>query len=149
MFTRAVMPTSPPATGTASAAMLSIRAALDFWKENGLQTFRDHAHSLVSQARRQLLELDDTGPLFTPDESDFVSMAAVELPRPDDWEGGYHGHPDPLQTELAERFQIEIPVGSFEGRRFIRVSSHLYNSEEDIARLMNALSAAKCLRETR
>lgn len=134
-------------TGTRDpAAVLSIPAAISFLSSQKLSTFRSHAHELVLQARRQLLEIDEIGPLCTPEESDFVSMVAVELPQPTDWKPGYHGHPDALQLELKQQHKIETPVGSWNGKRFLRVSAHLYNDADQIDRLTTAVKNAKHLR---
>ena len=62
---------------------------------------------------------------------------------PPGWKPGYHGAPDPLQVELRDRHQIEIPVGSWNGRRFLRVSAHLYTTQADMERLLAALSAVQ------
>lgn len=121
------------------APLLSIPAAIDFLNQIGLNTFRNHAHQLVSNARSQLLAINGITSFCTPNEDDFVSMAAVELPQPAGWEPGYHGHPDPLQVTLRETHGIETPVASWNGRRFLRVSCHLYNSAEHIDRLIAAV----------
>ena len=51
--------------------------------------------------------------------------------KPNEW--------DPLQRDLYERYRIEIPVMTWHGRRHIRVSCHLYNSQADVDRLVDAL----------
>jgi isopenicillin-N epimerase len=121
------------------AALLAIPAAIDFLQEVSTDTFRQHAHRLICDARQQLLALDGVGPLCTVRDEDFVSMCAVELPQPAGWKPGYHGHPDPLQVELRDGHGIEIPVASWNGRRFLRLSAHLYNSTADIDKLMTVL----------
>ena len=128
------------------ASLLSISEAIRFWDEIGLGTLREHSHTLVTNARRRLLEIRGTGPMCTPTEDDYITMAAVELPQPSGWEGGYHGHPDPLQVELRKDHGIQIPVASWDGRRFIRISAHLYNTQDDIDRLVDAVGSAKNLR---
>ncbi len=57
-------------------------------------------------------------------------MAHVPLPS---------GCPDDLQRRLWDRHGIEVPIVSFAEDRFIRVSCHLYNDEDDIERLVRAL----------
>ncbi|MCA9048254.1 MAG: aminotransferase class V-fold PLP-dependent enzyme, partial [Planctomycetaceae bacterium] len=104
------------------APLLSVSAALTFWKRVGLNTFRSHARQLAVSARDRLLQLPGTGPFCTPGRDDFVSMFAVELPQPADWRPGYHGHPDPLQADLRDRWNIEVPVASWNKRRYLRVS---------------------------
>ncbi|MCA9084750.1 MAG: aminotransferase class V-fold PLP-dependent enzyme [Planctomycetaceae bacterium] len=127
------------------AALLSIPAAIDFISSIGLKTFRSHAHALTCSAWEQLLELDGVHPLCTTSTEHFVSMVAVELPTPSNWKPGYHGHPDPLQIELRDQHGIEIPVGSWNRRRFLRVSAHLYNDTEDIRKLVTALKESQHL----
>lgn len=127
------------------AAVLSIPAAIEFLQQIGLQTFRDHAHGLICQARRSLLEVEGCGPLCTASEEDVVSMCAIELPQPDDWKPGYHGHPDPLQLELRDEHGIETPVASWNGHRFLRMSAHLYNSADQFEKLVAAVKGAKHL----
>lgn len=128
------------------AAMLSVSAAITFMERIGLATFRKHAHSLIRQARSDLLNLEGTGPLCTTGDEDFVCMCAVELPQPANWTSGYHGHPDPLQLELRDQHGIEIPVGAWNGHRFIRLSAHLYNTSQHMTQLLEALGQSQHLR---
>ena len=127
------------------AALLAISAAVEFFSPSRLALFRSHAHRLVSHARRELLKVPGTGIWSTASETDFVSMCGVELPRPSDWKPGYHGQPDALQRELRDRHGIEIPVASWSGRRFLRLSAHLYNTDEEISRFLAAIRSAESL----
>ena len=128
------------------ASVLSIPSAISFLRRHRLRTFRNHARSLACYARQQLLNINGVGPFCTKDETDFVSMCAVELPQPENWKPGYHGHPDPLQVELRNNYGIEVPVGSWNGHRFLRVSAHLYNSTNHVDRLIEALNRSENLR---
>ncbi len=121
------------------APLLAMGDAAKFFTSERLEQFRKHAHGLVSYARRELLQMPGVSTFCTPTESDFVSMAAVELPQPPGWKPGYHGSPDPLQLKLRDEHQIEVPVGSWSGRRFLRVSAHLYTTRADIDRLLTVL----------
>src|SRR5690606_27273758 len=112
-----------------------------FFDASRLQAYRRHAHQLVCEARRGVLQLPGTGVFCTPLETDFVSMCGIELPQPPGWKPGYHGHPDPLQIRLRDHYGIEVPVGSWSGHRFLRVSAHLYNTAADIRRLVEAVTA--------
>ena len=121
------------------APLLAMADAVKFFTSERLEQFRRYAHELVSYARAELLKMPGVGKFCSPEESDFVSMAAVELPKPSGWKPGYHGSPDPLQIELRDRHRIEVPVGSWNGHRFMRVSAHLYTTKADIDRLLDAL----------
>lgn len=122
------------------APLLAMADAVRFFTPDRLRQFREHAHSLVSYARRELLGMPGVGVFCTPCESDFVSMAAVELPKPPGWKPGYHGAPDPLQIELRDNHRIEVPVGSWNGHRFLRVSAHLYTTAADVEFLLEKIS---------
>jgi selenocysteine lyase/cysteine desulfurase len=86
-----------------------------------------------------LLETPGSGVFCTPLESDYVSMVAAELPQTKGWTPGYHGHPDALQTILRDEHQIELLMGSWNGRRFMRISAHLYTTEDQINKLIAAV----------
>lgn len=128
------------------APLISISAAIAFLKRIGVNTFREHAHKLICHARKELLAIDGIGPFCTATEQDVISMCAVELPQPANWHPGYHGHPDPLQIELREQHGIETPVASWNGKRFLRVSAHLYNSMEHINKLLAAVRTSRHLK---
>lgn len=127
------------------AGQLTLPTAIEFMQNGALSVFRSHAHELVCNARQRLLSMEGVGPFCTATEDDVVSMCAVELPQPEGWEPGYHGHPDPLQVELRDKYGIETPVASWNGKRFLRVSAHLYNSQADVDRLVEALSETRNL----
>lgn len=121
------------------AALLSIPDAVRFFHHDRLQEFRSHAHTLVSFARRELLKLPGVNSFCTPEESDFVSMAAVELPVTHGWKPGYHGHPDDLQIQLRDRYQIETLTGCWRERRWLRISAHLYSTLNHMETLVHAV----------
>ena len=128
------------------AALLSIPAAIRFFRDGRMAAFRRHAHELTCYARTKLLQIEGVGPFCTAANENCLSMCAVELPQPNHWQPGYHGRPDDLQMELRDLHKIEIPVGSWNGRRFLRVSSHLYNHVQQIDHLLEALNGSRHLR---
>jgi isopenicillin-N epimerase len=123
------------------APLLAISDAIEFFNAETLAAYRQHAHSLVSYARRELLRIPGSGVFCTPNESDFVSMAAIELPQTNGWKPGYHGHPDALQIALRDQYQIELLMGSWNNRRFLRVSAHLYTTMADMETLIRGVNA--------
>ena len=46
-----------------------------------------------------------------------------------------------LQTDLYEKYRIEVPVMEWQGRPYLRISSAAYNTPQDIERLTGALRA--------
>jgi len=119
-----------------AAAYLSTGAAIEFMESVPLDPFRNRTHALARYARAKLAPLADTPPL-TPDcNTWYASMALAPLPA---------GEAKPLQEELWSKHGMEAPVIDFHGRRFIRVSCHLYNDTTQIDQLAQALGECECL----
>src|SRR5205814_10183130 len=94
-------------------------------------------HWLAQQARRRISELTGYEPIV-PDESAWCgSMAHVPLSETTTNETCAVANP--LQHTIWQRFGIEVPIVDFRGRRYIRVSCHLYNDHCQIDRLAVAL----------
>lgn len=120
------------------SAFLSVPAAIEFLETVGLETFREQTHGLARYAREQMARLTGLAPLV-PDSREWYGPM-IALPLPASVGEPPTGHMHPLQVALWEQHQIEVPIVNWHGRRFIRVSCHLYNDEADIDRLVEALS---------
>jgi isopenicillin-N epimerase len=107
-----------------SAAYLAVPDAIDFVREHNT---RDRCIELARRARRSLCELLGTEPI-APEEQ-VLQMASVRIP--------YHD-PD-LQKRLFADHGVEIPVSD---DMLLRISLAMYNTEEDVERLLNALSVS-------
>lgn len=112
------------------SALLAVPAAIDFLQQAGVDSFRRRTHYLAGYARAEIQKLCDLPPIVPDDPSWYASMAHVPLPP---------GEALPLQVKLWKSYGIEVPVIDFAGRRWIRVSCHLYTQKEDIDRLVAAL----------
>ncbi|MBL9125049.1 MAG: aminotransferase class V-fold PLP-dependent enzyme [Planctomycetaceae bacterium] len=113
------------------SANLSIPAAIDFLERDvGLEAFRSSTHALAQYARGQLLQLGRQPPLTADDLGWYGSMVSVPIAP-----GDAHA----LQERLWHEHRIEALVKSWQGRRLVRVSCHLYNDERDVERLLDAL----------
>ena len=119
--------------------LLAIPTALDFLDDGGLEQFREHARRLVSFARREITALTNLEPLHADSPSRQGTMISLPLPPLPDFEGG-HGRTDPLQQWLWDERRIEIPIHHWGGGRYLRLSCHLYNTEEEIIRLRDAVA---------
>jgi len=120
------------------AGFLSVPAAISFLQDQGLEKYRQHGHRLVKQARVQICELTGLEPISPDDQNGYSTMVSVPLPM-ENWKPPKPSHRDPLQDRLWEEHKIEIPVINWKNQRFMRVSCHLYNSENDISILLSAL----------
>jgi isopenicillin-N epimerase len=103
----------------------------------GVKLFREYSHQLASYARRKIVELTGLAP-FLPDTQDWYGTM-IALPLPEGVRPVTDGHMHPLQEALWEKHQIEVPIVTWRGSCYIRVSCHLYNDVADIDRLTSAL----------
>ncbi len=119
-------------TGTQDpAAYLSVPAAIAFQREHDWPRVRAACHLLARDARARIAAL--TGlPQIAPDSAEWwMQMCTCPLPPIDGMR---------LKERLWDDYQVEIPVSSRNGRASVRVSIQAYNDQEDVNRLMEALS---------
>lgn len=116
---------------------LATPAAIDFFKNSGIEFFRETSGRMVHDVRRRITALTGLEPIGDAAHGWYGTM--ITLPLPDSVGEAPHGHMHPLQAALWERFRIEVPIVNWNGRRHIRVSCHLYNDAADIDRLVSAL----------
>ncbi len=120
------------------AAFLATSAAIEFLQSYGLDKFRQQTHELAQYARQRIVEFTGLEPHIPDSPKWYGSMISVPLPN-SDGPATKPNEPDPLQVLLWTKYKIEIPVIHWHGRRFIRVSCHIYNRPADIDRLVDAL----------
>jgi isopenicillin-N epimerase len=126
-------------------AYLALPAAIEFLENVGLDAFRARTHWLAGYARQKLTALLGLEPLVPASSKWYGSMALVPLPRARNERN--HGDrtdegcpvSNPLQHKLWHEHAIEAPVIDFRGRRYVRVSCHLYNDTSEIDRLVIGL----------
>lgn len=111
-------------------AYLTVPAAIAFLRDVGLERFRDRTHQLAKYARHRLVDLTGNEPIVTDSSEWYGSMAQVPLPS---------GDAAMLQRQLWTEHAIEVPIITWDDRRWIRVSCHLYNTHKDIDLLVDAL----------
>jgi isopenicillin-N epimerase len=109
---------------------LTVGAAIKFLQSVGLEQFRHRTHYLAQYARHRLVERTGLQPIVPDSRQWYGSMAHVPLPPVD---------ARPLQLALWQRYGIEVPIVDWDGRQSVRVSCHLYNTQEEIDRLAAAL----------
>ena len=119
-------------TGTHDpAAYLSVPAAIAFQRAHDWPRVRAACHLLAGEARARILALTGLPPI-APDSSEWwAQMCAVPLPPLD---------AQRLHDRLWSDYQVEIPVSSRQNRTLVRVSIQAYNDQEDVNRLVDALS---------
>jgi isopenicillin-N epimerase len=111
-------------------AWLAVPSAIDFQQEIGWQSIRERIAELVRHVRRRLTGLGLTP--ATPEHPALSgAMTAFHLP------GGLD--PQLLRRRLWEEHRIEAPVIERPAGLLLRVSTHFYNTEEEIDHLATAL----------
>lgn len=120
-----------------NSGWLAVPAAIAFLEQVGLEAFRARTHHLAQYARRRLVDLLGTQPLMPDEAAWYGSMAHVPLP---------DGDAPSLQRALWERHRIETPIIAWGSTRWIRVSCHLYNTKQQIDRLIDVLPGELGLR---
>lgn len=108
----------------------SVPEAIEFFHETGIDAVRKRIHYLASVAEKKLTNLFGTETIASREDGFYGSMAHVPLPD-GDW--------SELQNELWVQEAIEVPLWQLNGKWWIRVSCHLYNSIEEIEFLRNEL----------
>ena len=99
--------------------------------------FRELSAKLVEAVRQKITSITQLESIGKGLHRWYGTM--ITLPLPQSVEETPHGHMHPLQAALWERFQIEVPIVNWNGRRHIRVSCHLYNDSHDIDLLADAI----------
>lgn len=111
---------------------LAIPAAIAFFEQFG---FDDVRHELYHRARYAFDVLRSAFPAGEPlariDQGFYGTMA--HLPLPD-------GDAQSLQHALWEKYRIEVPIIAWKDKRYVRVSTHLYNTRRQIEMLAAALT---------
>ena len=113
-----------------SSAFLAVPSAIEFMESAGLENFRHQGHAMAQYARQQLTELTGKESLVADDPCWYGCMAQHPLPA---------GDAAALQNSLWQEYGIEVPIVEWNQRRFIRVSCHLYNDQQQIDQLILAL----------
>jgi isopenicillin-N epimerase len=111
---------------------LAVPAAIDFLEGVGLEYFRHYGHTLAKYGADLVDEVTGISPPTDRDQG-HGTMSLAELPM---------GETHELRAALWDRHRIEIPVLHIAGRRFLRISAHLYNTREDMHRLAEGIADA-------
>jgi isopenicillin-N epimerase len=112
-------------------AWLAVPAAIDFLEGLGLDAVRRRMKDLSAYVRKRLQVLPFLS-LATPAAPDLHgAMTAFRLPSGTDTAT--------LRQKLWSQYQIEVNVFQRAEGPFLRVSTHFYNTEQDIDRLAEAL----------
>jgi isopenicillin-N epimerase len=116
-----------------AASFLATPAAIKFQEEHNWPAVRERCHALAQEARSRISERFGLAPI-TPDQPDEWIAQLVSCPIPTD-------DIETLKARLYDEFRVEVPLGSWNGHNWVRVSFQGYNDESDLDRLIEALEA--------
>lgn len=119
------------------SAYLSVPAAINFQEEHEWTAVRQQCHELLSQAMHAICKLTGLPPIYPEGKGFYHQMATIPLPQLTDI--------DAFKLHLYKTYKIEVPLVTWNGRHYIRVSVQGYNSQSDIDTLIEALT--ECLSE--
>ncbi len=112
------------------SAFLAVPAALQFMEDHRWDAVRQACHERLQGLRGAISALTGLDPI-TPDTPTWTAqMASFPLPPCD---------PAALQERLWEDYRVEVPVTTWNGRAFLRVSVQGYNTQADLEALLSAL----------
>jgi len=118
-------------TGTRDlSAALTVPDAIQFMEKHDWEEVRCRCHELLRQAIERIYDLTGLPPLY-PLGSDFYSqMGIAPLPR---------SNLVTLKSRLYDEYKIEVPLVEWQDKQFVRISIQGYNTQEDVAALVDAL----------
>ncbi len=118
------------------SAYLTVPTAIAFQQANDWPSVRSQCHGLAVEAVSRAAELPGVEPVHPPEM--FAQMALVELAGN---AAASRDDPQAIQARLYREHRIEVPVVSWNGRRFVRASFQAYNTADDVDALVTGLRA--------
>jgi isopenicillin-N epimerase len=116
------------------AGWLTAGAAIDWMGRWGWEKIRAHNNTMAAWAHQMLCDRLGVEPISPRDCSLLGSMATVRLPPPLDQVD--EERLKELQQSLYTDHRIEMPLVSWGGQKFLRVSCQIYNSAGDYERVV-------------
>jgi isopenicillin-N epimerase len=112
------------------SAFLTVPAAIKFMKENSWEEVAAACREMARNNYQKFCNLLGSSPVC-PLDADFLGQI-ISVPIKTD-------QPEKLQRHLFEKYKIEVPVMRQEKNIFLRYSVHVFNTQNDLDKLYNAL----------
>ena len=113
------------------SAYFAVMAALQFREDNQWEAVQSACHDLLQAAMAGVQAITQLPGVYRNGRA-FSQMAIMALPPTADLPA--------LKTDLYDQFRVEVPLTSWQDRKFIRVSVQGYNTPSDIECLLAALT---------
>jgi len=112
------------------SAYFSVPAAIEYFEILGEDKVRQSLYQMATSVAAQLADAFPGDTLAPRDGEWYGAMTHWPLPAGDALE---------LQQALWTQYGIEVPIIDWHGQRYVRVSSHLYNTPDHTTHLIRAL----------
>ncbi len=113
------------------SAFLTVPKAIEFLKENNWENVAADCRQLAHKNYFRFCALLNAKPLCPVTDEFLAQMCSIQLKTL---------QPEKLQRLLYEKYRIEIPVMKHDGQVFIRYSVQVFNEQQDLDNLYNALT---------
>ncbi len=112
------------------AVFLSVPAAIQFVQEHNWPRVREECHAMAQYARVEITKVTGLEPISPDSPEWYAQMVALPLPPCD---------AVALKTQMYDEYRVEVPITTWNGKPFVRVSIQGYNNKEDVDALIQAL----------
>lgn len=116
------------------SAYLAVPDAIQFQEAHNWTAVRAQCHTLLRQTMHQIGELTGLPSIYPADSHAgfYHQMATIPLPQ--------LANVEAFKMALLNQFRVEVPIVTWNGRHFIRVSIQAYNTPQDVEVLLEALA---------
>lgn len=118
---------------------LAMHVMMNFWEDIGKERILNYMYDLRKEACKYLTKEWKTE-LPIPDEL-LGSMSLVELPPSlyKSLKNVDYSAAEQIQNKLYHEYNIEVPIKALQGKLYVRISAHLYNSFEEYVKLAKSV----------
>ena len=111
------------------SAYLSVPAAIQFQADHEWTAVRQQCHTLLTATIDRICHFTNQDSVYSSDTF-YAQMGVAPLPDV--------AVPE-LKASLLSEFQVEIPLVTWHGRCFVRISVQAYNNQADLDALLHGL----------
>ena len=113
------------------SAFLTVPKAIEFFEENNWPQRATECRNIAHSNYQRFCDLFQTQPLAPISDEFLGQMCSIQIQT---------SEPEKLQRLLFEKYNIEIPVMRQDEKIFIRYSINVFNDQQDLDKLYNALT---------
>ena len=112
------------------SSFLSVPAAINFQRDNDWKIVKARCRDLTKKTLISLQNILKSDLLCPVNDSWLAQMASIQIPVNDSLK---------MKNELLKKYNIEIPIFEWDGKKMLRFSFNAYNDERDSNELINAI----------